>query len=465
MAIISIFSRRAPALAAALLAGTTVVSLSACSLDKLVGVKDPEVGQQLTQDAVQSRAGGVGLFNSSMARLQQGVSALNLDVAEFTDELTLLSPNDFDYFDAFVPTEDFDLRMERLDALGQRRLVSQSYHKLQEARVAATQARSVLRALNDTSLAPLIAASYAVEGFSIVLLAETQCSGIPLTRTDYGGTIVYGEGLSTAELLQAAIARFDSSLAITHDSARFTTLARVGKGRAYLGLGQYALAAQAVASVAPADQFTLTFTDAETPGSTQSDYFYWLSLFNGRVLLGTEIVNHEGNNGIVWFTDPAQIDPRVPVTTDGPTAFTFAVRTMKYVDPSPTVALARWIDAKMIRAEYDLSVGDVQWLTELNDARRTVGLADTTDPGNALARVDLLFRERAYWFYGEGARLGDFRRLVRQYNRPAAQVYPGGAYTRSIFGIQFYGDALVFSPPPEEVANNYRYQGCINKEP
>ena len=57
-----------------------------------------------------------------------------------------------------------------------------------------------------------------------------------------------------------------------------------------------------------------------------------------------------------------------------------------------------------------------------------VELAPLTDPGTQAARVDLLFRERAFWMFGTGHRLGDMRRLVRQYSRAADTIYPRGAY-------------------------------------
>ena len=43
-------------------------------------------------------------------------------------------------------------------------------------------------------------------------------------------------------------------------------------------------------------------------------------------------------------------------------------------------------------------------------------------------RVDLLFREKAMGTFGRGQRLGDLRRLIREYNRTAAQVFPTGQH-------------------------------------
>lgn len=44
------------------------------------------------------------------------------------------------------------------------------------------------------------------------------------------------------------------------------------------------------------------------------------------------------------------------------------------------------------------------------------------------ACVKMFFRERAFWLFGTGIRLGDMRREERQYNLPDASVYPHGPY-------------------------------------
>ena len=49
-------------------------------------------------------------------------------------------------------------------------------------------------------------------------------------------------------------------------------------------------------------------------------------------------------------------------------------------------------------------------------------------PATQDAARDRLFRERAFWLFGTSHRLGDLRRLVRQYGRPASSVFPSGNY-------------------------------------
>jgi hypothetical protein len=95
----------------------------------------------------------------------------------------------------------------------------------------------------------------------------------------------------------------------------------------------------------------------------------------------------------------------------------------------------------------------------LNAARATMtALAPLTDPGSAAARVDLLFRERAFWMYFTAHRVGDLRRLVRQYSRPSESVWPTGNYFKG--GV--YGTDMNL-PPSQAERNNSAYAGCADR--
>lgn len=97
------------------------------------------------------------------------------------------------------------------------------------------------------------------------------------------------------------------------------------------------------------------------------------------------------------------------------------------------------------------------------------GLAPLQDPGATLsgqaaldARVDLLFRERAFWLLLTGHREGDMRRLVRPtaaggYGRRADRVYPSGVYPDGTP----YGTSVVLPIPSSERANPH-FTGCLS---
>jgi hypothetical protein len=62
----------------------------------------------------------------------------------------------------------------------------------------------------------------------------------------------------------------------------------------------------------------------------------------------------------------------------------------------------------------------------LNALRQTIALDPLSDPGTADERRELFFRERAFWLYGTGHRLGDLRRLIHRYGQDPEAVFPTG---------------------------------------
>jgi hypothetical protein len=127
------------------------------------------------------------------------------------------------------------------------------------------------------------------------------------------------------------------------------------------------------------------------------------------------------------------------------------------------------IDARLIEAEVQLSQGDVAgWLTTLNTLRagptqlsqsvRVTGLAPLVDPGTTAARVDLQFREKAFWTFGRGERLGDLRRLIRQYSRTQDTVFPTGIFPKG----GTYGTDVNL-PVPQAEQNNTKFTVCTDR--
>ena len=94
----------------------------------------------------------------------------------------------------------------------------------------------------------------------------------------------------------------------------------------------------------------------------------------------------------------------------------------------------------------------------LNGLRASVGLGQLADPGTDAARTTLLFRERAFWMWGTSHRLGDLRRLVRQYGRAQYTVFPSGAYHKG----GSYGSDVNF-PVSSDERNNPKFTGCIDR--
>jgi len=85
-------------------------------------------------------------------------------------------------------------------------------------------------------------------------------------------------------------------------------------------------------------------------------------------------------------------------------------------------------------------------------------IADTF-AGNT-SRMKTNFRERAFWMFSTGHRLGDMRRMVRQYAYPADSIYPRSSYYKG----GAFGTALMLPVPFEEI-NNPNFTQCTNLDP
>jgi hypothetical protein len=171
--------------------------------------------------------------------------------------------------------------------------------------------------------------------------------------------------------------------------------------------------------------------------------------------------DREGGNGLDFLSSH---DPRIKVDAtklvpgqDGTPTPTLLFNT---ASNSP-VPLATGVEARLIEAEAQLAAGNTTaWLATLNALRTTVsGLSPLTDPGTRGARDDLMFRERAFWLYMTSHRLGDLRRLIRQYGRDPEKVFPTGSY----FKGGRYGTDVTLIPSQAE-QNNTQWKGCTDRK-
>lgn len=442
----------------------------------MVSVDDPRgFYQNIDRRVIETREGAIGVYNSSVASFRNAFSSLSKEVGIFTDELFPLQgmfatggTNERGLFDLDSRTREYEDHM----GTSELRFDEQLYRDLNSARVGFSQARTLLRRYGDSSTNALLANTFALEAYTILFLAENACSGIPLTTVPFDGAINYTPGYATGDLFLTAVSMFDSALMIEHDSFHFKTLAKTGKGRAYIGLGSFNEALEAVADIDDSwPSYAISYSEQFTPGTDIIKSQFWTyvpSGGSGGALPQVVYVEEHSTTsiGMSWIAREGAVqDPRVPVSVTSHIPLRFSQR--KFVGGAQIIPLASWIDVKLIEAEALLNnegFGGLGYLVPLNAARRSIGLSDTTDPGNADARVDLIFRERAYWNYLHGTRLGDLRRLVGVYGRMPITVFPVGDYGRYT-QIPFYGDHFVFSPPIGEIKANELYHGCEHVNP
>ena len=80
-------------------------------------------------------------------------------------------------------------------------------------------------------------------------------------------------------------------------------------------------------------------------------------------------------------------------------------------------------------------------------------------PATKDAAIDVLFREKAFWQFARGSRLGDLRRLIRQYGRTQDQVFPSGTFHKE--GRQYGSDVNL--PVTDTEKTNPNFTGCIDR--
>ena len=296
---------------------------------------------------------------------------------------------------------------------------------------------SSLKAYEPASGRSIIGQAEALEGYAEVLLAESYCSGTPLDEVLSGGGIRYGGPLTADSLYGAAEVLFDSAVANAGGSDTTTGLGSVGLARVLLDRGQYAAAGNVAAKVRTAFVYNAELQPSQTTSAGQLPNPYAYGVQNAFFRL-FNVADQEGVNGLDFVS--AQ-DPRLPLdtstyqTADGTAPWRLPI---KFESNLSLVPLATGVEAALIKAEADLRVSPNAWLADLNNLRAEApstylamvnGLPPLADPGTDSARISLTFRERAFWLFGTGARLGDLRRLVRQYGRDQSVVFPSGTYT------------------------------------
>ena len=376
-------------------------------------------------------------------------------------------------------SSNLDAAVDSLDARqnpGSDREIGSQYSQLQGVRNEAALGIGALAAYDPTASPALRGHLHALAGYAELLLADLYCSGIPLSTFNFSDStsFTYAPGSSTTQVYLAALAQFDTALTLSSDSVRIQNLAWVGKARTLLALDSIAAAASAAAHVADgfAYQFLVDWTDPGIgigPTSSQTEW--------------TE-ADQEGHTGLPYRSSG---DPRTAADTDGRNGYgTLQYMPLKYGGAAPGIfpmTVADWIEARLIQAEAQLqpaSAPSGPWLATLNALRtNAAALAEATnnqvppgtvlplltDPGLGLnsadadtARVNLLFRERAYWLFITGHRQGDLHRLIRYYHRAPNQVYPTGQYpARSGF---LYGGDTDLPIPAAESVNPY-FHGCL----
>ena len=439
---------------ASAIAMLVALPLAACNLDKFLNLTDPDI---INPSDLRSPAGAEAERIGALARLNTATSG-----GESFFLYGGLLGDEWRSGDTFIQRNETDQRAVATNNAN----IETALRDLHRARVSAFQAHEALKKYAPTAPQSEVAEMYVVEAFAENMLAENFCNGIPLSYV-LEGVQTTGSPLTNAEVYAKALAHYDTALTALGavggpaDDSEIRYRAQVGRGRVLLNQAKFAEAAAAVAGVPTGFAWQMEHTQ------TTRDNQIWSLNISGRRYT---VAENEGPMGLNFQT---AADPRVPVCRGGTAGcpssnpLSFDASTPLWLQKIWTVreapvTIAGGVEARLIEAEAQVQAGDPLYLVTLNTLRASVsGLTPLVDPVTPAARQDQLFRERAFWLFSTGHRLGDMRRLLRApYSRTQAAVFPNGVF----FKGGNYGTDVNF-PVSQAEENNANFHGCIDRNP
>ena len=439
------------------IAGVGLV-VAACSnvTDSLLKANIPDI---IPPELIQSAEGALGLANGALDTFRS-ITASDESMWLFGGLLA----DEWSTSSTFPQNDETDQRHVQ-ENNGQ---VTGMLYRLYRTRIRSGEA---ITALNKYSPANrnLIGEMYFAKAFAEMQLAQDFCNGIPVSSL-VDGVPQAGAPETVAQVFARAVASYDSALAYANGTDARSVLiaraARIGKARALLGLERYADAATAVAGIPTSFSYTHTFSL-----TTGTNTIWGQGFSAARYVVGDSLEGNARNifvkNALPFVT---ALYPRLPVqvlTSNGQDGQTRVRRTTLYGQLT-AVEVVNGIDARMVEAEAALAANDVPKFLAIHNALRAappklgevqpIPLAPLIDPGTPAARLSLHFREKAFWTFSRGQRLGDMRRLVRQYKRSVTDVFPIGLhYKGGNYGVD------VNFPIVTDEKNNPKFNGCLDR--
>ncbi len=472
------------------LALTTAAGIAACDTVKtgLLEAPNPTI---IDPSSVQSPAGALSVRSGALARLRSATAD-----GESSWMFGGLLADEWASSSTFVQNDETDQRSIQLN----NGTVNSNLRALYRVRTDANQAIVLLEkwkptAASDTLLGHPsdVAEMYFARGFAELQLASDFCNGIPLSDGT-GTTPIFGKPLTVSAVFAVASASFDTALAMSSAadaaSVAIHNAASIAKARALLGMGlsNAPAAAALVAGIPTTYRYDVTasltggFNTLWDQGASQTRYAVGDSVQgNGRSILV--------KNAIPFLSAK---DRRVPAryklsgkdTVKSQDGGTFVIMVDSLWGQTSAVAVTAGLDARLIEAEAALAANNpAGMMTILNTLRAsplqisapsptatgthpgwtTPVMAPLADPGTQAGRVALLFREKAFWTFGRGQRLGDLRRLMRDYGyaKDGSTTFPVGQhYKGGVFGVD-----VNLPVTTDEQIGNPNFSTCLDRLP
>jgi hypothetical protein len=467
------------------LAIVAAAGLGACDTIKtnLLEATNPSI---INPSSVQSPAGATAVRNGALSRLRSATAD-----GESTWLFGGLLVDEWATSSTFVQNDETDQRSIQLNNGTVNGDLRALYRVI-------TDANQAIALLNKWKPQPAvdIGEMYFARGFAQLQLASDFCNGIPLSD-GAGDQAVFGQPLPVKDVFTVASASFDTAMTLSSgtDAASVTVnrAARIAKARALLGIGLSNAAAAAALVTGIPTNFRYDVTASLTGGTNT---LWDQPTSQNRYIVGDTITGKDRSilvkNAIPFFSAN---DRRVPAhyklgatgkdTIKAQDGGTLVIEADSLWGPSTAVALTSGLDARLIEAEAALKAGDAAGMMVILNALRTSpqvitassptatgthpgwttpALTALTDPGTADGRVNLLFREKAFWTFGRGQRLGDLRRLIRDYGRKADGSDAGGYPLGTHYKGGVYGIDLNLPVTTDEQVGNPNFTGCLDRK-
>ena len=430
--------------------------------DDLLAAEDPDV---INPSAITTPEAADALRIGALSRLRNMTAGSGAGDSPWM--FSGLLTDEWKSGDTFLQRNETDQRTVQLNNAN----LNNVYRDIHRARNAAREALNALIEFKPTPASNL-GQMFFVMGFAEMQLAEWFCNGQPL-GTAANGVPEYGPPLTNTAIYTLALAHFDSALTFATATDAATVGVRnsilIAKARVLINLNRHAEVAALLAAVPT--NYVLNGTFSLTAGNNQiwalntsakrwvvGDSFDTAGMIKNAIPFASSKDPRVPNNGTPTGTSPAG------KSFDGSTNF---IQLLMYGRVEPT-AIVSGIDARLMEAEAKLKVDDFAGMTAglnaLRAAPQTLGALTTpvmpalTAPTSKAAAIDLFFREKAFWTYTRGQRLGDLRRLIRQYGRTQDNVFPVGTFHKG----GTYGTDVNF-PVHVDEQNNPEFTGCADR--
>jgi hypothetical protein len=403
---------------AALAAAALVVALPACKDALDVETSNRIVAETFENDPANAQT----ILNGVQGDFACAAGAYAVMSGLIGDELqdATQTADRFPYDQRTMTASDRRYQVNNCDALG-------VYGPLNKARAGADNLLRHLNTWTDAQVAGRqlkIATASNVSGYALVLLGEGFCSAV-ISNFDDAGNIVYGSEKTPAEILAAAIDRFNKAEAAALASGAGAAnqaqldLARLGRARAELDLGNYAAARNDAALVHAGFSYAV---DASGSNSLRQNKV-WAE-------------NHLAGSAVSMSASVGPVyrrlnDPRVPVDSVAKAGGGIATTVTgvqewlqkKYTSVDAPLVLGSYIEAQLIIAEAAARANDLATAQGVIAAERARGNQPAFTGTTQAEVLNEIIDQRRREFFLDGHHLGDYIR----FNLPLSPA-PGTAY-------------------------------------